>query len=92
MIYKDLLPFGWEGDNLPVEPSEYLPVLIIKGSFENPEQVAQIKVKRGGFYGRAGWELKDCVVMGLPQSLRFELCRDCRRVVLMGIEGYVLLI
>lgn len=79
-------------ENRPVNPSQYLQVLIIKGSMKEPTRVASIKVLRNAFYGRSGWELKDCVAMGLPQNLRFELVRECKRFVLHGIEGYVLLI
>ena len=75
---------------LPAEPSPFLHVLIIAGTFEQPIKKAQIKIYRSAFYGQAGWELKDCVAMGLPQHLRFELVRECKRVVVYGIEGYIL--
>lgn len=79
-------------DEMPVNPSSKLHVLIIAGSFDQPVEKARLQIVRTAFYGRIGWELKDCVAMGLPQHLRFELVRGMKRVVKYGIEGYILLI
>lgn len=87
---KDLQPH--QNDSAPQAPSQYVQLLIIRGSFKEPEKMAQITVLRNAYYGREGWELKDCVAMGLPQQFRFELVRRIERVVKYGIEGYVILI
>lgn len=89
---KDLLPFGWDSNSLPVEPSKHLPLLIITGSFEEPVELMRIKVMRPAFHAYIGWELKDCVEMGLPDRMRNLVLKKMQRVVKYGVEGYVLLV
>lgn len=87
---KDLLPFGWEGDELPLVLSSHLPLLIArKRGEEPPVELARVKVMRDFIHFVPGWELKDCIEMSLPQEFRYEVLRSYERVVKYGQEGYI---
>lgn len=81
-----------KNDFSPQEQSPYVHVLIIRGSFDEPIECARMKLLRRACYPRRGWELKDCVAMGLPQEFRFELVKEVRQISKNGQDGFILLI
>lgn len=59
--------------------SNLVQLAIIVGSREtlqDSEPVAVVSTYRKYFYPRTGWELKDVIVKGLPQNLRFLILKD----------------
>ena len=67
--------------------------LVYLGIHKGGEIRAVITVRKEHYYGRAGWELKDCVYKGLPQEYRFELVRRVEKSEnSKGKEAYVLYI
>ena len=91
-MQNPLTPFGWTDENLPVRKTENVPILIIRGSFADPKEVARIKVPRYRVHANCGWELKDCIDMFIPQDIRYEVLINTKEVVTHGIQAFIWLI
>lgn len=65
--------------NLPLPQSPIVSIAIVIGTREDVEAVGAgliVQIRRKHFFPRRGWELKDVVIVGLPQKFRFCVIRD----------------
>lgn len=67
-------------DNTPQQPyrGNIVTIFIVKGYKSDVEKDLgmAIQVRKEHFYLHLGWEMKDVVVIGLPQRFRFSVLRD----------------
>lgn len=80
-------------NNLPTTYSSIVTIAFVRGEKRELKQTdvtIVVTTYRKHFHPRIGWELKDVVTIGLPQSLRFYVLQGIEKRELQNMGYFIL--